>query len=57
MLNHHFLKEGTLITKKNIRSNKVIREYLLQSDAKITLIGVKDKPGVAASILNLYLKI
>ena len=45
-------KEGTLITKrKNIRSNKVIRGIsFTKSDAKITLIGVKDKPGVAAAI-------
>tara|TARA_Y100000817_G_scaffold227665_1_gene180406 strand:- start:274 stop:882 length:609 start_codon:yes stop_codon:yes gene_type:complete len=47
-------KEGTLITKrKNIRSNKVIRGIsFTKSDAKITLIGVKDKPGVAASIFE-----
>ena len=35
------LKRKTLITKKNIRSNKVIEDYLLQSDAKITLIMLK----------------
>tara|TARA_X000001036_G_C20195974_1_gene609513 strand:- start:34 stop:618 length:585 start_codon:yes stop_codon:yes gene_type:complete len=47
-------KEGTLITKrKNIRSNKVIRGIsFTKSDTKITLIGVKDKPGVAASIFK-----
>ena len=47
-------KEGTLITKrKNIRSNKVIRGIsFTKSDAKITLIGIKDKPGVAASIFE-----
>ena len=47
-------KEGTLITKrKNIRSNKVIRGIsFTKSDSKITLIGVKDKPGVAASIFE-----
>ncbi len=47
-------KEGTLITKrKNIRSNKVIRGIsFTKSDAKLTLIGVKDKPGVAASIFE-----
>ena len=43
-----------MITKrKNIRSNKVIRGIsFTKSDAKITLIGVKDKPGVAASIFE-----
>ena len=47
-------KEGTLITKrKNIRSNKVIRGIsFTKSDTKITLIGVNDKPGVAASIFK-----
>ncbi len=47
-------KEGTLITKKKkILSNKVIRGIsFTKSDAKITLIGVKDKPGVAASIFE-----
>ncbi len=47
-------KGGTLITKrKNILSSKVIRGIsFTKSDAKITLIGVKDKPGVAASIFE-----
>ena len=47
-------KRGTLITKrKNIRSNKVIRGIsFTKSDAKITLIGDKEKPGVAASIFE-----
>ena len=45
---------GTLITKrKNIISNKIIRGIsFTKNDAKITLIGVKDRPGVAASIFE-----
>ncbi len=45
---------GTLITKrKNVLSNKVIRGIsFTKNDAKVTLIGVKDKPGVAASIFE-----
>ena len=45
---------GTLITKrKNIFSNKIIRGVsFTKNDAKITLIGVKDRPGVAASIFE-----
>ena len=45
---------GTLITKrKNILSNKIIRGVsFTKNDAKVTLIGVKDKPGVAASIFE-----
>ena len=45
---------GTLITKrKNIFSNKIIRGIsFTRNDAKITLIGVKDRPGVAASIFE-----
>ena len=47
-------KEGTLITKKkNIYSNKNIRGVsFTKNDAKITLVGVKDKPGVAASVFK-----
>ena len=47
-------KPGTLITKKsNIINNKIITGIsLTQNDAKITLVGVKDKPGVAASIFK-----
>ena len=47
-------KEGTLITKKsNIINNKVITGISsTQNDAKVTLVGVKDKPGVAASIFK-----
>ena len=47
-------KEGTLITKKkNIYSNKNIRGVsFTKNDAKVTLVGVKDKPGVAASIFK-----
>ena len=45
---------GTLITKReNILSNKTIRGVsFTKNDAKITLVGVKDKPGVAASIFE-----
>ena len=45
---------GTIITKrKNILSNKIIRGVsFTKNDAKITLVGVKDKPGVAASIFE-----
>jgi len=49
---------GTLITKKkNILSGKVIRGVsFTKNDAKVTLIGVKDKPGVAASIFEPFYK-
>ncbi len=45
---------GTLITKrKNIFSSKIIRGVsFTKNDAKLTLIGVKDKPGVAAAIFE-----
>ena len=47
-------KSGTLITKKsNIIQNKIITGITsTNNDAKITLLGVKDKPGVAASIFK-----
>jgi len=47
-------KPGTLITKKsNIINNKIITGITsTQNDSKVTLIGVKDKPGVAASIFK-----
>ena len=47
-------KSGTLITKKsNITQNKIITGITsTHNDAKITLLGVKDKPGVAASIFK-----
>ena len=47
-------KAGTLITKrKNIFRNKVITGITsTTNDAKITLVGVKDRPGVAASIFK-----
>ena len=47
-------KSGTLITKKsNIINNKIITGIsTTQNDSKISLIGVKDKPGVAASIFK-----
>ncbi len=45
---------GTLITKrKNIFSSKIIRGISFsKNDAKVTLIGVKDKPGIAAAIFE-----
>ena len=45
---------GTFITKrKNINHRSVIRGISSTiNDAKITLVGVKDKPGVAASIFE-----
>ena len=47
-------KTGTLITKrKNIINNKIITGIsTTQNDAKVTLVGVKDKPGVAALIFK-----
>jgi len=47
-------KTGTLITKRsNIINNKVITGISsTHNDAKVSLIGVKDKPGVAASIFK-----
>ncbi len=47
-------KNGTLITKRtNIINNKIITGISsTQNDAKVSLIGVKDKPGVAASIFR-----
>ena len=47
-------RKGTLITKrKNILSNKIIRGISsTKNDAKITLVGVNDKPGIAASIFE-----
>ncbi len=47
-------KTGTLITKRsNIINNKIITGISSTlNDSKISLIGVKDKPGVAASIFK-----
>jgi len=47
-------KSGTLITKRaNIKNNKIITGISsTHNDAKITLVGVRDKPGVAASIFK-----
>ena len=47
-------KLGTLITKRsNIIKNKIITGISsTQNDAKVTLVGVKDRPGVAASIFK-----
>ena len=47
-------KEGTLITKRsNIINNKIITGITsTHNDAKVSLIGVKDRPGAAASIFK-----
>ncbi len=47
-------KSGTLITKKsNITNNKIITGIsFTHNDSKVTLVGVKDKPGVAARIFK-----
>ena len=47
-------KPGTLITKrKNINKSRIITGISsTQNDAKVTLVGVKDRPGVAASIFK-----
>mgnify|MGYP001335564621 CR=1 FL=1 len=47
-------KSGTLITKrKNIINNKIITGISsTENDAKVTLLGVKDRPGIAASIFR-----
>ena len=47
-------KSGTLITKrKNIINNKIITGISsTDNDAKVTLLGVKDRPGIAASIFK-----
>ena len=47
-------KSGTLITKKsNLINNKIITGISsTNNDAKVSLLGVKDKPGVAAAIFK-----
>ena len=47
-------KSGTLITKRsNIINNKIVTGISsTQNESKVSLIGVKDKPGVAASIFK-----
>tara|TARA_B100000900_G_scaffold145899_1_gene123624 strand:+ start:72 stop:1292 length:1221 start_codon:yes stop_codon:yes gene_type:complete len=47
-------KAGTLITKKsNITDSRIVTGISsTQNDSKVSLIGVKDKPGVAASIFK-----
>jgi|TARA_B100001093_G_scaffold517173_1_gene597944 aspartate kinase len=47
-------KSGTLITKRsNIINNKIITGISsTHNESKVTLVGVKDKPGVAASIFK-----
>ncbi len=46
--------EGTLITKrKNLINSKIITGISnTTNDAKVTLLGVRDKPGIAASIFK-----
>ena len=47
-------KTGTLITKRsNIINNKIVTGISsTQNDSKVSLIGVRDQPGVAASIFK-----
>tara|TARA_B100000686_G_scaffold229393_1_gene236779 strand:- start:2817 stop:4031 length:1215 start_codon:yes stop_codon:yes gene_type:complete len=47
-------KKGTLITKrKNVIRNRIITGITsTKNDAKVTLVGVRDKPGVAASVFK-----
>ena len=47
-------KPGTLITKRtNLNDNRIITGISsTHNDAKVTLVGVKDRPGVAASIFK-----
>ncbi len=47
-------RSGTIITKRsNIVNNKIVTGISsTQNDSKVSLIGVKDKPGVAASIFK-----
>ena len=47
-------KSGTLITrKKKILKNNIIRGIsFTKNDAKFTLVGIKDRPGVAAAIFK-----
>ena len=47
-------REGTSITKRtNIFRNRIITGITAtKNDAKVTLVGVKDKPGVAASVFK-----
>ena len=47
-------KSGTLITKRsNINNHKIITGISsTNNDSKVTLIGVRDRPGVAASIFK-----
>ena len=47
-------RSGTLITKRsNIINNKIVTGISsTQNDSKVSLIGVRDKPGVAASIFK-----
>ena len=47
-------KSGTLITKRKniINRNTITGISSTQNDAKVTLVGVKDKPGIAASIFK-----
>jgi len=49
-----YKKPGTLITKRSsIINNKIVTGISsTQNDSKVSLIGVRDKPGVAASIFK-----
>ena len=50
-----FIKRpGTLVTKRtNLNNNRIITGISsTHNDAKVTLVGVKDRPGVAASIFK-----
>tara|TARA_B100000902_G_scaffold384898_1_gene425583 strand:+ start:4457 stop:5668 length:1212 start_codon:yes stop_codon:yes gene_type:complete len=48
------LKSGTLITgsKKELSNNIITGISSTKNDAKITIVGVKDRPGIAASIFK-----
>ena len=46
-------RQGTLITKRSNIINKIFTVFSsTQNDSKVSLIGVKDKPGVAAAIFK-----
>jgi len=47
-------REGTSITKRNniFRNRTITGLTSTKNDAKITIVGVKDKPGVAASVFK-----
>ena len=46
-------KKGTMLTKKNMNLEKqIIRGIALNNETLITLIGIKNKPGISAIIFN-----